>query len=78
MGMSSVLSRLQRAALAAMVAAGLGLLGISVSGIAGMRSDLEAASWPAPAPLVDERPPAASDDRRCREPAPPQTVSPEV
>ena len=78
--MSPTLSRLQRVAVASTVAAGLGLLGVSVSGIAAMRSDLEAATRPAvPSRLVDERPPApALDDRPCRRLAPSHTVGPEV
>lgn len=78
--MSSLPSRLQRAAAVATVAAGLGLLGVSVSGIAAMQSDLEAATRPAvPSRLVDDRSPLPVPDAHpCPRPAPPDTVGPEV
>lgn len=72
--------RLHHAAVASTVIAGLGLLGASVSGIAATRSDLEAATRPAPpSRLVEELAPVPMrDDHRCRRTPPTHLASPEV
>jgi hypothetical protein len=78
--MPSVPSRLQRAAAASTIAAGLGLLAVSASGIAALQSDLEAATKPAPPSRLveDRRTLSAPDERPCRRPDAAQTVGPEV
>lgn len=67
--MSPLKSRLRRATVAATVAAGVGLLGTSVSGMAAMDSDLErAVDRSAPLRLEEERTPGRERDcppRRC-------------
>jgi hypothetical protein len=77
--MRSISSRLHRAAVASVVAAGVALLGMSVSGIAAMRSDLDAATRPPPTRLVDEPVPhPGQDGRPCRRPEGSHMVGPEV
>ena len=70
--MRSVTSRLHRAAVASAVAAGVALLGVSVSGIAAIRSDLATVRDAPPSRLVDEPSWRYEHDGPChrRDPAP--------